>query len=115
MDWQKKTLVFAVWGLVHACLVGCSGAPSSGEIEESVRTSVNEANEQTRQFAGALFSEDMLSQLHQVKKIGCVKAQASMGYDCDIELDMTTSTSVRRKSIVPPRFVNTDDGWRAMQ
>lgn len=115
MDWQKKPVLLAVSGVLSVCLVGCAAAPSSGEIEESVQISVDQGNQQARTFAGALFSESMLSQLHGAKKIGCVESRASMGYDCDVELDMTTAIAGRTKSIVPLRFVETDDGWRVMQ
>ena len=91
--------------LLALVLAGCSGEPSSGDIEEVVKADMDKANQQ--------MPEGMKAELHSVKKISCVEAKESAGYNCDVEIDVTAPMVGRNKSVGQIRMVKGSDGWVA--
>ena len=86
-------------------LAGCSGEPSSGDIEKVVKADVEKVNQQV--------PESMKTEVHAVKKISCVEAKESAGYNCDVEIDVTAPMVGRNKSVGQIRMVKGSDGWVA--
>ena len=91
--------------LLALALAGCSGEPSSGDIEKVVKADVEKVNEQV--------PESMKTEVHAVKKISCVEAKESAGYNCDVEIDVTAPLVGRNKSVGQIRMVKGSDGWVA--
>lgn len=109
---QIRIPIIASSLFVALALTGCSGEPSSGDIEKAVKANVEQANQQAKQIGGGLISDKMLTQVHAVNKIGCVAAQDASGYNCDVELDVTAPFVGRSKNIGKIRFVEGSDGWQ---
>lgn len=97
-----------VGGFLIAALAGCSGEPSSSDIERAVRSNV----EQPIQLAK---KAGVVMEVHQVKKVACAAAQGAAGFNCDVELDMTVPPAGRSKGIRKVRFVKASDGWQVAQ
>ena len=91
--------------LLVLALAGCSGEPSSGDIEKAVKADVEKVNQQV--------PEPMKAEVHAVKKISCVEAKESAGYNCDVEIDVTAPMVGRNKSVGQSRMVKGSDGWVA--
>ena len=91
--------------LLVLALAGCSGEPSSGDIEKAVKADVEKVNQQV--------PEPMKAEVHAVKKISCVEAKESAGYNCDVEIDVTAPMVGRNKSVGQIRMVKGSDGWVA--
>jgi hypothetical protein len=91
--------------LLVLALAGCSGEPSSGDIEKVVKADVEKVNRQV--------PESMKTEVHAVKKISCVEAKESAGYNCDVEIDVTAPMVGRNKSVGQIRMVKGSDGWVA--
>jgi hypothetical protein len=89
--------------LLALTLAGCSGEPSSGDIEKVVKADVEKVNQQV--------PESMKTEVHAVKKISCVEAKESAGYNCDVEIDVTAPLVGRNKSVGQIRMVKGSDGW----
>jgi len=86
-------------------LAGCSGEPSSGDIEKVVKADVEKVNQ--------VVPQSLKTEVHAVKKISCVEAKESAGYNCDVEMDVTAPMVGRNKSVGQIRMVKGSDGWVA--
>lgn len=98
--------------LAMLALAGCSGEPTGGDIEKAVKASAEATNQQLKQIGGDLLPASAQTQVHEVKKIGCAKAEGEAGFNCDVEVDMTAPLMGRSKQMQKLRFVKADDGWR---
>ena len=87
-------------------LAGCSGEPSAGEIDRSVRTHMSESQAQMQKLTG---SKGSLGEIHNVKKLSC-RSDTDVSWKCDVELDMTQFGN-RTKGPASFRFVKGADGW----
>ena len=106
----KKTPLWIGLLAVIAVTTGCSGEPSSGDIEKAVKAGFERANPQMRNFGGGLGTIEV----HGVKKIGCAAATGSSGFNCDVELDMSVPFVGRSKGVKQIRFVKASNGWQAV-
>ena len=93
----KKTPLWIGLLAVIAVTTGCSGEPSSGDIEKAVKA---HAERGTQEWGGLYKFE-----VHGVKKIGCAAATGSSGFNCDVELDMSVPFVGRSKGVKQIRFV----------
>jgi hypothetical protein len=96
-------------------LTACSDEPSSSDIEKAVRANVDQSNQDVRNLGGKMITEDMLSKLHEVKKVACAASEGSAGFNCDVELDATVPFIGRSKKTAQIRFVKGSDGWQVTQ
>lgn len=101
--------------LFYAALVGCSGEPSSSEIENAIKSSVEQANQQAKQIGGKILSDDLLTVVHEVKKVGCTSAEEASGFNCDVEVDVSAPFVGRANKVATFRFVEASDGWQVVQ
>jgi hypothetical protein len=101
--------------LVSIVLSGCSREPSAGDVDKVVRSEFEQVNTMFRQIGGNLFGEAALTQIHEVKKLGCASAKDDAGYNCDVEIDMSAPLVGRSKSVASLRFIETDEGWRIVE
>ena len=92
--------------LLGAALTGCSGEPSSSDIDKTVRTYMEQSQAQLQSFSGTKTS---LGEIHDVKKLGC-KSDTDVSWRCDVEIDLTQFGS-RTKGPASFRFVKGSDGW----
>lgn len=100
-----------------AALAGCSGEPSSADIEKALNVAAEEHKRRMKDVAGNTGIDDMFKiEIHAVKKIGCSSAGSEKGYSCDVEMDRTLPWPTGRiKDVTNIRFVQTDGGWRAVE
>lgn len=92
--------------LLTVAVAGCSGEPSAGDIDKTVRTYMSESQVQMQKLTG---SKSSLGDIHNVKKLGC-KSDTDVSWRCDVELDMTQLGN-RTKGPTSFRFVKGSDGW----
>ena len=92
--------------LLGVTLAGCSGEPSAGDIDKTVRTYMSQSHAQMQKISG---SKSSLGEIHDVKKLGC-KPDTDVSWKCDVELDMTQLGN-RTKGPAQFRFVRSSDGW----
>lgn len=99
---------FAVISLtiLGATLTGCSGEPSAGDIDKTVRNYMSQSQAQIQNLTG---SKSSLGEIHDVKKLGC-KSDTDVSWRCDVEIDITQYGS-RAKGPASFRFVKGSDGW----
>lgn len=98
--------------LLTALLAGCSGEPSSGDVEQAVKASVEASNQQLNKLGGNLVPAGLKTEVHAVKKVGCAKAEGSAGFNCDVEVDATAPIVGRSKQLQQLRFVKGEEGWQ---
>ncbi|MCR6480892.1 hypothetical protein NU688_32375 [Variovorax sp. ZS18.2.2] len=89
-----------------ATLVGCSGEPSAGDIDKTVRSYMSESQTQLQKLSG---TKNSLGEIHNVKKLGC-KSDTDASWRCDVELDVTQFQN-RTKGPASFRFIKGSDGW----
>ena len=104
-------------GVAVAALVlaGCSSEPSNADIEKAVQASVQQSQEAMGKLAdgnpqAAGMAKAFQAKVHSVNKIGC-KSDGDKAYKCDVELDMETGLTGRKKQTVPVRMVKGSEGW----
>lgn len=99
--------------LLGIALCGCSGEPSSSDVDRAVKATVDAENQQMKKlYGGKLVTNSMLTKVNEVKKIGCSTAQGSSGFNCDVEMDVSAPLVGKQKRIVQMRFVKSSDGWQ---
>jgi hypothetical protein len=95
-------------------LVGCSGEPSDGDINDAI----NKQYEQQIERSAGLLNEDSVK-INSIKKVGCVEAEGQQGYNCDVEVDIVVKVPFageqKQKGVNNFRLVETDDGWSLAQ
>lgn len=94
-------------------LSGCGDGPSASDIDKTVRAKVDADTKQHNQSPWSMF--DIQTEVHSVQKIGCVAASDSIGFNCDVEMDVSNSRTGRNKSVQKIRFVKGNDGWQVAQ
>ena len=96
---------------------GGSGEPTSSDIETALKVAAEEHGRRLKDAAGNTGFDDMFKiEIHAVKKIGCSAAEGGKGYSCDVEMDRTLPWPAgRTKDVTSIRFVQTDEGWRAVE
>lgn len=94
---------------------GCSGEPSSNDIENVIKLSFEQANELVKLNSGGFFGDELLIKVFEIKKIACTKSQNNNGFNCDVETDISAPFVGRNKSTHQYRFVKASDGWQVIQ
>ena len=112
---MKTIIQMTALGATVLLLAGCSGEPSNGDIEKAVQASVQQSQEAMGKLAdgnpqAAEMAKAFQAKVHSVNKIGC-KSDGDKAYKCDVELDMETGLTGRKKQTVPVRMVKGSDGW----
>lgn len=97
-----KILSGFVVGLIAMTLVGCSGEPSSSDIDKAFRVQMEQFNKLVGGFGK--------TELNEVKKIGCTASPEASGFVCDVEIDSTVMKQ-RTKVVQKMRLVKGSDGW----
>ena len=111
----QKTVQWAAVAVAAVVLAGCSSEPSNADIEKAVQASVQQSQEAMGKLAGgnpqaAEMAKAFQAKVHSVNKIGC-KSDGDKAYKCDVELDMETGLTGRKKQTVPVRMVKGSEGW----
>lgn len=97
-----KILLGSVVGLIAMTLVGCSGEPSSSDIDKAFKTQLEQLNKIVGSFGK--------TEIHEIKKIGCTASAEASGFVCDVEIDSTVMGH-RAKGVQKMRLVKGSDGW----
>lgn len=104
-------LILLVTTLLSAC---GSSEPSEKEIADVL---INQMKAQLKDSSGIFNEEDIT--INHIKKVGCTKAKDKAGYQCDIDIDVEIKLpfvgTQKQTGIQSIRFVNTDNGWSAVQ
>ncbi len=105
----------AALAVAAVVLAGCASEPSNADIEKAVQASVQQSQEAMDKLAdgnpqAAEMAKSLQPKVHSVNKIGC-KSDGDKAYKCDVELDMETGLTGRKKQTVPVRMVKGSDGW----
>ncbi|MHB8920365.1 MAG: hypothetical protein ACYC3A_06165 [Halothiobacillus sp.] len=105
----------AAFGLaLSAC---SSGAPSSGDIEQALKSGMAKATAQAGTMSGgAQISAAMAKvDIKSVKNLGCKKDEAGSGFNCNVETEVTTPFAGAQKSTRMLHLVKGSDGWQITQ
>ena len=105
---DSKYLALLVLSSSLLILVGCSGAPSEGEISKAIK-SQTEKEARTLNNLPFGMGASMQVKVNEVKKIGC-KEDGENAYKCDIELEVEQQGKTS-KAPMSARFVKGSDGW----
>lgn len=89
-----------------SALAGCSGEPSSSDIDKTVRAYMTDSQAQLQRISG---TKNTLGEIHDVKKLGC-KSDTDVSWRCDVEIDISQIGN-RTKGPASFRFVKGSDGW----
>lgn len=89
-------------------LVGCSGAPSEGDISTTIKNQHERETADMRKMTGSYFTMPV-TELKDVKKVGC-KEDGEKAWRCDVEMKIKQGT-VEKISVTAMRFVKSSDGW----
>jgi hypothetical protein len=92
-----------LFGLLASVLTGCgSQEPSSADIDKMIRDQV-------------VGTKSIV--VHEVRKIGCVRAKNAPGFICDIEVDATApqffGTPTRNKKVMKLRIFPDGNDWKS--
>lgn len=107
---QQFRTIYSVSALL--LLVGCSGAPSEGQITDAVLAQTKSDLEQMERAVGKGAVQAMrgrAGEVKSVKKIGC-KEDGEKAYRCDIEVEVKQGEQIV-KAPASMRFVKGSDGW----
>ncbi len=96
-------------------LTACSqGAPSSGDIEQALKSGMAKATAQASameggaQLGAAMAKVDIKS----VKNLGCTKDEADSGFKCNVETEVNTPFAGAQKSTRMLHLIKGRDGWQ---
>lgn len=112
MNYHNKLIHLFVISIFGLSLSGCSGEPSTSDIEKAVKA----ASVNAYSLLGSDNAADLLK-IHELKKLGCAKEQGGIGYNCEYEIDsegpnlLMGGAKVRTKTMHKARFVKGSDGW----
>lgn len=101
-----RAFAVVLLALLGTALAGCSGEPSAGDVDKTVRTYMSESQAQMQKLTG---SKSSLGEIHDVKKLGC-KSDTDVSWRCDVEVDIT-QLGTRTKGPASFRFVKGSEGW----
>lgn len=112
----EKMMLPALLAVMTSMLMACSdGAPSSADIEQALKSGMANAITQAQSSGnpvGTAMSSIMSKvEIHSVKKLDCTKDNASSGYNCTVEMDVTTPLAGQQKSTRTLHLVKGSDGW----
>jgi hypothetical protein len=91
-----------------------SGEPSESDIHAAFQASLDQVYQQTVAMAGQEAADKNRTELHEVKKIACRPAEGSSAFDCDVQVEMTT-TFGEQSTASTVRIIHSDDGWIVLQ
>lgn len=110
---RNHLITVSVIALCMVAINGCSSEPSSGDIEKAIRAAVDQENQQAKKMFGEkIATGDMLTKVHEARKVSCAAAQGFPGFNCDVELDVSVPLVGRQKAVKQLRFVKASDGWQ---
>ena len=92
-------------------LAACSSEPSEAELSDAVHGQYDTFNRQTQEAMGRLVPDTQFV-VHSVRKVVCTPIATPAGFDCDVEVDMTTPGIGRDKSIKHIELETIDSGWQ---
>lgn len=113
---HRRPLAIGLISIATLCLVACSdGAPSSGDIEQALKSGMSEAITQAKNSGspvGTAMTNVMSKvEIHSVKNLGCKKDNAGVGYNCKVEMDVTSPFAGRQKNTRTLHLVKGHEGW----
>lgn len=111
MQSSTKAMALFVATLSVFALSGCSGEPSASDIEKAVKANLEQTAQQAKLGVGARYVDIVLPTVYNIEKLICTAAKEDPGYNCDVEMDISTPIAGRGKSVVKIRFVKGSNGW----
>ena len=121
---SPKTISFIMLGFALAMLAGCSGEPSTSDVEKAVKKRYPEGwhyrgtttNQQALvAIGGSVFvpeTKSVYAPISEIKKLDCASLQAvgAPACTCNVEIVYTDSGVQKRKNEMYV-FVRNSDGW----
>jgi hypothetical protein len=110
---MHKKLLVVLFGTT--LLAACSGGePSEKDIEAAL---LAQLQQQLSASSDVFKPEDVV--VNAIKKVGCVAAEGSAGYQCDVDIDVVVTLPYvgeqHQQGVQSMRFVETETGWAAVE
>jgi hypothetical protein len=100
--------------LVVLALAGCSsGAPSSSDVEQALKSGMAKAMSQASSVEGGQAVSAMMAkvEIKSVKVLECNKDASGAGFDCKVETEVSTPFAGDQKNTRMLHLVKGSDGW----
>lgn len=100
--------------LVVLALAGCSsGAPSSSDVEQALKSGMAKAMSQAGSVQGGQGVRAMMAmvEIKSVKVLECNKDATGTGFDCKVETEVSTPFAGDQKNTRMLHLVKGSDGW----
>ncbi|ACX95274.1 hypothetical protein [Halothiobacillus neapolitanus] len=100
--------------LVVLALAGCSsGAPSSSDVEQALKSGMAKAMSQASSVEGGQAVSAMMAkvEIKSVKVLECNKDASGTGFDCKVETEVSTPFAGDQKNTRMLHLVKGSDGW----
>ncbi|MDD4965415.1 hypothetical protein [Halothiobacillus sp.] len=100
--------------LVVLALAGCSsGAPSSSDVEQALKSGMAMAMSQASSVQGGEAVSALMAkvEIKSVKVLECNKDASGTGFDCKVETEVSTPFAGDQKNTRMLHMVKGSDGW----
>lgn len=100
--------------LVVLVLAGCSsGAPSSSDVEQALKSGMAKAMSQASSVQGGEAVSALMAkvEIKSVKVLECNKDASGTGFDCKVETEVSTPFAGDQKNTRMLHMVKGSDGW----
>ncbi|MDD3577011.1 MAG: hypothetical protein AB7V33_09770 [Halothiobacillus sp.] len=100
--------------LVVLALAGCSsGAPSSSDVEQALKSGMAKAMSQASSVQGGEAVSALMAkvEIKSVKVLECNKDASGTGFDCKVETEVSTPFAGDQKNTRMLHMVKGSDGW----
>lgn len=99
-----------VVGLVTCALIaglsGCSGAPSSSDINKLLENGISKNNREEQNVG----LNNLVVTIESIKKLGCTKSDGAE-YVCDVDIVSSSVANGKTESVSKIRFAKGSSGW----
>jgi hypothetical protein len=109
-----RGFIAALSVLVVLALAGCSsGAPSSSDVEQALKSGMAKAMSQASSVDGGQAVSAMMAkvEIKSVKVLECNKDASGTGFDCKVETEVSTPFAGDQKNTRMLHLVKGSDGW----
>ncbi len=111
---MTRNFLVALSVLVVLALAGCSsGAPSSSDVEQALKSGMAKAMSQASSVQGGEAVSALMAkvEIKSVKVLECNKDASGTGFDCKVETEVSTPFAGDQKNTRMLHMVKGSDGW----
>lgn len=103
---MKTKMMLATAG-IGLLLTGCSGGPSTGDVEQALQAATDQMAQEMAQMG--MPAEDVSFDVHSRN---CAEVDGGRAYDCTIEATLSDGRGNTEEIVDEIRMVEGNNGWR---